>query len=121
MKSEQGSKGLLTATIGPINTLNGVRNSTQIARNLQSIDLFKKSLDNDIFIQDFAITFPPEKLTIKDEQGQTIELEFKAPLSWKLTQAEKENFQLAWEKDPTIRNTVNSINKFWNESLKKAS
>lgn len=104
---EIGEKGFLTVGIGPFTALNGVRNSTQIARNIEAVKLIKNRWEKEeIKIQDFAFTFPE-----KNEQGK----EYNQPLSWRLTKPQKNNLKDAWENDKTIIKTVECLNNFWNK------
>jgi hypothetical protein len=106
---QQGSKGFEVVTIGPINTLAGIRDSTQIARN----HIFAQLLNDrwhDIEIKDFTISFPKFK-EIKDKNGK--EIPYNPPLSWRLTKNQRMNLEEAWQKDSTIRETVEKMKMFW--------
>ena len=106
---QQGNKGFFTVFTGPFDALNGVRDSTQVARNIHTIQLLKdkweyrdkdkdKKEDEKIMMQYFAISFPKK---------------YNQPLSWRLTQDQKDNLREAWEQDKPIRNTVKCMNEFW--------
>ena len=107
LKTEQkGRKGFLTVLLGPLDALNGVRNSTQIDRNIQAVELLKDYWhEKRIMIQRVNISFPKE-----DPNGT----EYDQPLSWHLTQQQKNNLKNAWENDETIRKTVDCLKTFWN-------
>jgi hypothetical protein len=123
---QQGSPGFVVTTIGPLNTLNGIRDSTQIGRNKLFVELLKdrwhndKNEENNISIQDFTISFPESKPSkdkdgnlIKDKDGKEINIPYNPPLSWRLTELQKKNLVEAWETDTDIRNTVNNMTTFW--------
>ena len=108
---QKGKKGFLTVLLGPLDALNGVRNSTQIDRNIQAVELLKDYWNEKrIMIQRFDISFPKE-----DRNGN----EYDQPLSWQLTQHQKNNLKNAWENDETIRKTVDCMKTFWNNSQKQ--
>lgn len=112
---QQGSLGFVTTIKGPLDALNGVRNSTQIARNIQTRKLIKERWeDKGIEIKSFSIIFP-ETFTKINKKGESIETKYNQPLSWRLTLTQKRNLKQAWENDQTIKNTVNSIKEFWCE------
>ncbi len=105
---QQGSKGFEVVTIGPANTLAGIRNSTQIARNQIFAQLLNDRWPEEI--EDFTISFPKFK-EVKDENGKKIP--YNPPLSWRLTKNQKMNLEEAWQKDSTIRDTVEQMKMFW--------
>ena len=107
---QQGNPGYLVDTIGPLSTLAGIRDSTQIGRNQIFVKLLENRWSNDtsnkcVDIQDFTISFP--KKNSKNE-------DYNPPLSWRLTKRQKINLVEAWQNDSTIRETVNEMKKFWN-------
>lgn len=108
---QSGSDGFEVVTIGPINTLAGVRDSTQIVRNQIFTQLLHDLIQDEdkIEIRDFAISFPKYKVT--PENGQKIP--YNPPLSWRLTKNQKMNLEEAWENDSTIRETVKQMKQFW--------
>lgn len=106
--TQQGNAGFLTVLLGPLQTLNGVRDSTQVDRNIQAEELLKaRWKSEDIDIQRFDISFPA-----KDSDGK----EYDQPLSWRLTKQQKQNLTKAWDTDKTIIETVKCIEKFWNSN-----
>lgn len=109
---QQGDKGFATVLLGPLTALNGVRNSTQIERNIQAEDLLIDNLAQKIKIKRFDISFPK-----KDPEGNL----YNQPLSWRLTQQQKENLINAWKTDKTIRRTVTQIKQFWDEDKEQNS
>jgi Patatin-like phospholipase len=81
--SNKGDLGWLTEWIGPLKTLYSVRDSTQVARNRKEEELLKKYWKAEgIEIESFIISFP---------EG------YKQPLSWKLSEKQKNNLKEAWE------------------------
>ncbi|MFM7438366.1 MAG: hypothetical protein ACKO2V_07140, partial [Snowella sp.] len=115
---QKGSLGFVVSTIGPLNTLAGIRDSTQIGRNKIFANLLKarwhndKDEENNIKIQDFTVSFPKSKL-LKDKDGKEINIPYNPPLSWRLTKRQKINLVEAWEEDTDIRNTVECMKDFW--------
>lgn len=107
-QEERGEKGIGSAILAPLRTLNGVRASTQLERNIEEIGLLKKRWDerkesDRVQIKYFELSFP-EKI-----EGEV----YNPPLSWRLTKQQKNNLKVAWEKDPTIRAEVNNIKTCW--------
>ncbi len=108
---QKGNLGFITVLTGPLKALTGVRDSTQVARNIQAVKLLKDKWNNNgkgISIEYFSISFP-EKYQ-EDNEEQT----YSQPLSWRLTQTQKYNLKNAWE-DPKgiIRDEVKCMNFFW--------
>ena len=92
-------------TFGPIQTLAGIRDTTQIERNKRFAQLLEERWqDQGIMIQDFSISFPEKNL-----QGEP----YNPPLSWRLTALQKKNLLKAWQTDPMIRKTVTCMKDFW--------
>ncbi|MEA5537004.1 hypothetical protein [Crocosphaera sp. XPORK-15E] len=105
---EEGEKGLLTVLKGSLDTLSAVRDSTQIDRNIQAVKLLQDSWNDNghnINIGRFAISFP------KEDHNQN---KYDQPLSWQLTQHQKDNLKDAWENDQIIEKTVKRMKAFWN-------
>lgn len=106
---ENGDPGFLNVGLGAGKALNGVRDATQIARNLQAIDLLKNRWKSEnITIANFVISFP-----LNNTAGKS----YHQPLSWRLTKVQKDNLRQAWETDPTIIKTVQHIKDFWNQEM----
>ncbi len=101
---QKGKPGFIVDTIGPIDTLAGIRDATQVARNQTFANLLKDRWDDNVKIQDFTISFPE-----MDKQGKP----YNPPLSWRLTDRQKFNLKDAWKNDQDIRNTVIKMKKFW--------
>ncbi|MGK7946393.1 MAG: patatin-like phospholipase family protein [Microcystaceae cyanobacterium] len=104
-KDQSGNKGFLTVGLGPLTALNGVRNSTQIARNIYNFKLISdRWIDEGVDIQGFVFTFPEQ-----DQEGE----QYNQPLSWRLTLTQKKNLKKAWCTDPMIHDQLEHLNKFW--------
>ncbi len=109
--NQEGKNGLEVITLGPLSTLAGVRDSSQIERNQKVADLLEcRWLKDGIKIQDFTISFPGKNSDGKD---------YNPPLSWRLTKKQKENLVDAWRKDADIQTAVASIKDFWTKPLLK--
>lgn len=86
----KGDKGWFMEWIGPLQAVYSVRDSTQASRNSKEVELLaKRGKRKGIDIKSLAISFPERNLTTKKE--------YKQPLSWKLTEQQKENLQSGWE------------------------
>jgi hypothetical protein len=101
--NQQGSLGFVVSTIGPLNTLAGIRDATQIGRNKIFANLLKDRWGN-IEIKNFTISFPK-----KDTNGN----DYNPPLSWRLTERQKMNLVEAWNTNAEIRETVKNMKTFW--------
>ena len=104
LKAQNGSLGWTTEFIGPISTLNQVRDSTQIARNQQEVKLFKKAWEKEgnLEIEEFTIYF------------REID-SYKPPLSWNLSNAQKENIKKAWDEVVDNDSDFCSLKNIWNK------
>ena len=115
LKSQNDNFGWFTEFIGPLNALYNVRDSTQIARNQEEAELLQEVWKNkkegkqkegkQVDIQPFTIFFPDNE-------------KYEQPLSWKLTQKQKDNLEKAWKdivdkQDP--KSTFNRIKYTWQE------
>ncbi len=105
---QKGNLGFLTVLAGPLNALNGVRDSTQVARNIQAVKFLEDKWNNNgkgISIKHFTISFLQ-----KNAKGE----EYNQPLSWRLSQKQKNNLKDAWEEpESIIRDEVKCMNFFW--------
>ncbi|MGK7878946.1 MAG: hypothetical protein AB4060_02450 [Crocosphaera sp.] len=112
-QQEKGNLGFFNVALGPFNTLNGVRDATQISRNLRSLQLLEdKWINKGVKIENFSIAFPLGKL---NQQGKFEK--YNQPLSWRLTDKQKHNLKEAWKEDPEIQKTVTEIKTFWEEEI----
>ena len=96
--SYRNSPGWLMTLLGPLLTLANVRTSSQSARNLVEVAGLHARWP-DVEIEHVVVSFP---------QGE------KPPLSWKLTQQEKQEVQAAWQqllRDPD--GPIHRISRFW--------
>jgi hypothetical protein len=106
LKSEiPGGKGWFMEFIGPLLALSGVRDSTQVARNQKEADLLKNRWAGKVEIQSHTIFFP---------SGVSSKL-YNPPLSWKLTERQKQNLQNAWDE---LQNSsvINAIQNLWHNT-----
>ena len=97
------NQGLFMATLGPLLTLFKVRDPILNARNLTEVELLSQQKwqevnqtcqEHEIDIQYFPIFFPSQEEAPKfyNKQG-----EYQPPLSWKLTEKEKQAIQDGWD------------------------
>ena len=107
--NERGKLGFINVASGPFDALDGVRDATQIARNIRSLELLEdKWITKGVKIENFSIAFPLGKLNQKGEFEK-----YNQPLSWRLTKQQKQNLEDAWTNDSTIKHTVECMQKFW--------
>jgi hypothetical protein len=99
----KGDKGWFMEWIGPLQAVYSVRDSTQASRNSKEVELRAKRAERKgITIKPFVISFP---------EG------YKQPLSWKLTEQQKENLRLGWKEikgTPTFQQLQELWQKKWN-------
>jgi hypothetical protein len=99
----KGDKGWFMEWIGPLQAVYSVRDSTQASRNSKEVELLAKRAERKgITIKPFVISFP---------EG------YKQPLSWKLTEQQKENLRLGWKEikgTPTFQQLQELWQKKWN-------
>ncbi len=106
---QEGSLGYINAGLGAVGTLNSVRDATQIARNIKEADLLNTTWDDrGIEIKNFTISFP-----YKDTKGKP----YNPPLSWRLTDKQKDNLEEAWDTDETIQRTLTEMKAFWKKEV----
>ncbi len=91
LQSGSRRKGWVISLAGPLLTLFRVRNSTQIARNRREVKNLQNRCAGQVEFANFSITFPkmPSFTDARDE--------YTPPLSWKLTQAQKQALRQAWQ------------------------
>jgi hypothetical protein len=77
--------GWLMEVVGSLQALLNVRSSTQTANNAVAIKLLRQKWQEKVEIADFSITFPRD-----------FDKKYSAPLSWKLTEAQKDAIMKAW-------------------------
>ena len=112
----QGSGGWFMATVGPLLAMFKVRDPVLAARNAKEAELLIKrwknqlEKENQVNIQYFPIFFPSKSEApefYKDGQYQP-------PLSWKLTDEEKEAIQRGWKAIEVRRGgTIQKIRELW--------
>lgn len=110
-KYQEGMKGFGVVTYGPLKTLTDIRDSTQLERNEKIADLLEERWqEKGINIENFTITFPAFKEE-KDKYGNKIP--YSPPLSWRLTQQQKNNLVEAWNTNTDIGQTVKCMKDYW--------
>ncbi|MEH2299153.1 MAG: patatin-like phospholipase family protein [Nostoc sp.] len=115
----QGNGGWFMATIGPLLAMFKVRDSVLASRNAKEADLLAKKWENKVDIQYFPIFFPSES----EIHAKFLASEFykdgryRPPLSWKLTDREKQAIQDGWTVIQTTgENNIQKIKQLWHET-----
>ncbi|MCC5666547.1 hypothetical protein LC653_22190 [Nostoc sp. CHAB 5784] len=113
----QGNGGWFMATIGPLLAMFKVRDPILASRNAKEADLLAKKWENKVDIQYFPIFFPseseiPPEFAVSEfyKDGR-----YRPPLSWKLTDREKQAIQDGWEAIKTGEN-IQKIKQLWHET-----
>lgn len=119
------NQGLFMATLGPLLTLFKVRNPILNARNLTEVELLQQKWreinqtcqEQEIDIQYRPIFFPsPAEFPSQEEalKFYSQEGEYQPPLSWKLTQKEKDGIKEGWN---TIKETpqIQDLKTLWRD------
>jgi hypothetical protein len=98
-KREGGTanQGWRMAVLGPLLTLFSIRNSTQIARNRADVANLKEIWGKKVEIKNFTIRFPIIDRSLKMDTFVNEKGEYQPPLSWKLTQRQKDAIKKGWE------------------------
>jgi hypothetical protein len=97
-------KGWLYSTLGPIEALQNVRTASQVERNNTAVNLF---------IEDAAqqgVRVEAARFTFESPTG------VEPPLSWKLTEPQKEAIEVGWDlilKDTTPDNPLATVDRFF--------
>lgn len=111
-EKQKGGLGWWMRLIGPLKTLNSIRDSTQIARNWREIELIK----------DKWISDPPrigQALRERQVDFRTCYIDFpegyNPPLSWRLTGQQIDNLQEAWNNATTQADFI-ALRKLWRNS-----
>ncbi len=114
------NNGLFMATLGPLLTIFKVRDPILNSRNLTEVELLqekwkslsKTSQQKNIEIKYFPIFFPSQKDAPEfyNEEG-----DYRPPLSWKLTQKEKDAIKRGWKAsiDPQKDNETTKLINYW--------
>lgn len=112
-KAREAAKGWFMETFGPLQAMYAVRDSTQISRTCTAIELLTEKWKSSVEIRHFPIFFPSsDDFNDMDVTGlnlgarKTVYKQRKAfynqrkgyapPLSWKLTDTEKQAIEIAW-------------------------
>mgnify|MGYP003406619446 CR=1 FL=1 len=94
----------------PLTAAYAVRDSTQISRNSKEVALLKEKVKNQgIKVQSFTIFFPEKN----SETGKA----YNQPLSWRLTEQQKNNWKLAWQ-DVKKSSNFEKLKTLWQEEWK---
>ncbi len=112
-KPSNGNGGWWTALLGPLTTLNSVRDSSQLDRNLREVEFLKQRWQDRVEIEQFTICFPEVKYDPQEQSGRS-KKKFNQPLSWRLTKVQKKNLSDGWEsllEDPD--SSINKIKALW--------
>jgi len=121
---------LLTTILGPLLTLYKVRDPILKSRNAMEVDLIKQweqiSQNHSIDFHYYSISFPTQEELKRwrsqqdsNSQKEGTEIynkkgEYEPPLSWKLTQRQKDEIKEGWE---AIQHSkpIQDLKKLWNE------
>ncbi|MBN3883225.1 MAG: patatin-like phospholipase family protein [Nostoc sp. JL34] len=113
----QGNGGWFMATIGPLLAMFKVRDPVLASRNAKEADLLAKKWENKVDIQYFPIFFPseseiPPEFAVSEfyKDGR-----YRLPLSWKLTDREKQAIQDGWAAITTGKN-IQKIKQLWHKT-----
>lgn len=105
------TSGWKTALAGPVSVLLNARGATQIARNNMEVDVVKGELAQEgIDLEQVVVTFP--KMDSPYQTGKAYE----PPLSWKLSEQEKQVIKDGWKKIqqmPEDENPIEDIKRLW--------
>ncbi|MDZ8065081.1 MAG: hypothetical protein RMY64_05485 [Nostoc sp. DedQUE08] len=115
IKNVQGNGGWFMATLGPLLAMFKVRDPVLASRNAKEADLLVKKWENSknkVDIQYFPIFFPSKSENAvskfyKDDQ-------YRPPLSWRLTDKEKEAIKEGWEAIK-IEENIQNIKQLWHK------
>ncbi len=109
--SPKDISGWKTALAGPIAVLLNARGATQVARNNMEVEVVKGELEEDgINLQQVVITFPSMPSPYDANK------DYIPPLSWKLSEQEKQVVKNAWKKVqalPDENNPIKEIKHLW--------
>ena len=113
---EQKDRGFFMATLGPLLTLFKVRDPVLNSRNLTEVELLKQwqqasqiCQQQGVEMRYFPIFFPS---LVQAPEFYSKQGEYQPPLSWKLTQKEKDAIKKAWNQ---IRNgpQIQELERLW--------
>ena len=113
----QGNGGWFMATIGPLLAMFKVRDPVLASRNAKEADLLAKKWENKVDIQYFPIFFPSQsEISPKfPASGFYKDGRYRPPLSWRLTDKEKQAIKDGWTVIKTGKN-IQKIKQLWHET-----
>ncbi|MCC5646912.1 patatin-like phospholipase family protein [Nostoc sp. CHAB 5824] len=111
----QGNGGWFMATIGPLLAMFKVRDPVLASRNAKEADLLAKKWENKVDIQYFPIFFPSESEISPKFPGFYKDGRYRPPLSWRLTDREKQAIKDGWAAIKTGKN-IQKIKQLWHET-----
>jgi hypothetical protein len=115
----QGKGGWFMATIGPLLALYKVRDPILSDRNAIDADFIKQKWKNQVDIQYFPIFFPSAEDLRSAEKTPTFytkEGRYQPPLSWRLSDQEKEAIHDGWE--AIKEKQIKEIKALWQQTWK---
>ncbi|MFN6474954.1 hypothetical protein [Nostoc sp. DedQUE07] len=108
----EGNGGWFMATLGPLLAMFKVRDPVLASRNAKEADLLVKKWENKVDIQYFPIFFPSESENAVSKFYK--DGRYRPPLSWRLTDREKEAIKEGWEAIKTKEN-IKKIKQLWHK------
>ncbi|MEH2398554.1 hypothetical protein [Nostoc sp.] len=119
MENVQGNRGWFMATLGPLLAMFKVRDPVLASRNAKEADLLVKKWENKVDIKYFPIFFPSKEEISSDNAKSEFykDDQYSPPLSWRLTDKEKQAIQRGWEvikKEEKIKKIKQLWHKTWN-------
>jgi hypothetical protein len=114
---KEENRGWLMATLGPLLTIFKVRDPILNARNLTEVEIFTQKIRQEvqIDIQYYQISFP----SLEDApEFYSQEGEYRPPLSWKLTQKEKDAIKRGWNEIASKGKQIQQLKKLWRDDWK---
>jgi hypothetical protein len=107
--------GWLQSIAGPLLAILNVRTSTQVARNAADVRGLVERWQGKVHIEPATVRFELDERGLSEFLGTSGEYE--PPLSWKLTEPQKEAIRRAWRQmveKPSL--SIRQIDRFWQQS-----
>jgi hypothetical protein len=108
----KGNGGFFMATVGPLLTVFKVRDPILTTRNLTEVEMLQKQYPKEqVDLRYYSIFFPSqsEAPEFYDQEGQ-----YQPPLSWKLTDKEKQAIKKGW-KSIKDKKQIQDLKKLWKD------